>query len=112
MDWTQLIGPGIGAASLGVMGTVLATKMKSSSDARVAAIDAGPEYVAKLAARIEDMQSRQEAYEAHVERQIYRQRQHIDALEAHIWRGDPPPPPSAPAWEPFEWKGKNVVRPD
>ncbi|MCT1790617.1 MAG: hypothetical protein E6Z13_00195 [Dermabacter sp.] len=109
MDWTQLIGPGIGAASLGVMGTVLATKMKSSSDARVAAIDAGPEYVAKLAARIEDMQARQEAYEAHVERQMDKQRRHIDALEAHIWRSDPPPPPNPPAWEPFEWKGRNRV---
>lgn len=109
MDWSQFIGPGIGAASLGVMGTVLATKMKSSGDARVAAITSGPEYVAKLAARIDDMRDRQEAYEAHVERQINRQRRHIDALEAHIWRGDPPPPPSAPAWEPFEWKGKNVV---
>lgn len=109
MDWSQFIGPGIGAASLGVMGTVLATKMKSSGDARVAAITSGPEYVAKLAARIEDMQARQEAYEAHVERQMNRQRQHIDALEAHIWRGDPPPPPSAPTWEPFEWKGRNRV---
>lgn len=109
MDWSQFIGPGIGAASLGVMGTVLATKMKGSADAQVAAINAGPEYLASLTARVKDMQARQEAYEAHVERQMTKQRQHIDALEAHIWRGDPPPPPSPPAWEPFEWKGKNVV---
>lgn len=109
MDWTQLIGPGIGAAALGVMGTTLATKMKSSSDAQVAAINSGPAYVASLAKQIDDMRKRQEAYEAHVERQMNKQRHHIDALEAHIWRGDPPPPPSAPAWEPFEWKGaKNV----
>lgn len=105
MDWSQLVGPGIGAAALGVMGTVLATKIKSGADTQVAAINSGPAYVASLAKRIDDMRKRQEAYEAHVERQLNRQRNHIDVLEAHIWLQNPPPPPAPPVWEPFEWKG-------
>lgn len=82
---------------LGAVATVLASwgaaRYAGRSSVKVAKVGDDTEFRRSLMERVKDLEERLTAVEEKSDARL----EHINLLEYHIWRGNPPPPPKRPA---------------
>jgi homoserine dehydrogenase len=92
---TLVIGV-VGSGGVGVLvGAILTHRRESKRDKA----DATVRYAEALQTRLRDVETQVDglwAARRDDAKRIRAMGDHIDVLEAHIWRGDPPPPPARP----------------